>query len=146
MADVVDRVTRSRMMSGIRGKNTTPELVLRRRLHARGLRFRLHPSTLPGRPDLVFPQYRAAVFVNGCFWHMHECHLFKWPGTRPFFWEQKLTHNCLRDVVAVHELLDMGWRVAIVWECALRKDQAANMTAERIEKWLYSRSKTLNVV
>ena len=93
MADVVDRKTRSRMMSGIRGKNTRPELLIRKGLHARGFRFRLHDKRLPGKPDLVLPKYSAVIFVHGCFWHGHDCHLFKWPQSRREFWRKKITRN-----------------------------------------------------
>ncbi len=107
-------------MSRIRGKDTRPELVMRRGLHALGYRFRLHEKTLPGRPDLVFPKYSAAVFVNGCFWHGHDCHLFRMPSTRPGFWEEKIGRNRARDAEARQALLEGGWRVLDVWECALK--------------------------
>ena len=119
MADVVDAATRSRMMSGIRGKNTKPELMIRRALHARGFRYRLH-CKLPGKPDLCFSKYRAVIFVHGCFWHGHDCHLFKWPSTRPEFWREKIARNRAVDARAVEALLAEGWRVATVWECALK--------------------------
>lgn len=119
MADVVDPATRSRMMSGIRGKNTKPELMIRKALHARGFRYRLH-CDLPGKPDICLPRYRAVIFVHGCFWHGHGCHLFKWPKTRPEFWRAKLGRNCEVDRVAEDRLGSLGWRVAIVWECALK--------------------------
>lgn len=107
-------------MSRIRGKDTRPELVMRRGLHALGYRFRLHEKTLPGRPDLVFRKYSAAVFVNGCFWHGHDCHLFRMPSTRVEFWEEKIGRNRERDVKARLALLEGGWRVLDVWECALK--------------------------
>src|SRR5690606_16975078 len=96
-ADIVSPKTRSRMMSGIRGKNTRPELILRSALHRKGFRFRLHRKDLPGRPDMIFPQYRAVLFVHGCFWHGHNCHLFKWPSTREEFWREKIAGNIKRD-------------------------------------------------
>src|SRR4051812_579368 len=96
MADVVSSVVRSRMMSGIRTKDTRPELVLRRLLHAKGFRFRLHQD-IPGRPDLVFGKRRAVIFVHGCFWHRHECKIFKWPKTRVEFWRGKIDGNAERD-------------------------------------------------
>ncbi len=119
MADVVDPATRSRMMSGIRGKNTKPELMIRKALHARGFRYRLH-CKLPGKPDLCLPKYRAVIFVHGCFWHGHDCHLFKWPSTRPEFWREKIARNKAVDAAAEAKLLADGWRVATVWECALK--------------------------
>jgi len=118
--DVVDPATRSRMMAGIRGKNTKPELVIRRGLHRRGYRYRLHCKDLPGKPDLCFPRRRAAVFVHGCFWHGHQCRLFKWPSTRPEFWREKIYRNVAVDERARMALTEMGWRVLIVWECAMR--------------------------
>lgn len=108
------------MMSGIRGKNTKPELILRRGLHALGFRFRLHDKRLPGKPDLVFPKYRAVIFAHGCFWHGHDCHLFKWPSSRPEFWLAKIKRN--REVDARSEILlaQDGWRQCVVWECAMK--------------------------
>ncbi len=108
------------MMSGIRGKNTKPELMIRKALHARGFRYRIHCKDLPGNPDLCLPKYRAVIFVHGCFWHGHDCHLFKWPKTRPEFWKQKIERNCIVDDAAVLRLAEAGWRVATVWECALK--------------------------
>lgn len=120
MIDVVDAVTRSRMMSGIRGKNTRPEILIRQMLHASGFRFRLHDRKLPGRPDIVLPKWKAVVFVHGCFWHGHNCSLFRLPTTRPEFWDSKIKQNQERDMKAVAALIDRGWRVCIVWECALK--------------------------
>lgn len=120
MADVVSKAKRSEMMSGIRGKNTKPEMIIRRGLHARGYRFRLHRKDLPGKPDIVLPKYGAAIFVNGCFWHGHDCHLFKWPKTREAFWREKIGANQKRDLKSFDELRAKGWRCGTVWECALR--------------------------
>lgn len=108
------------MMSGIRGKNTKPELILRRGLHALGFRFRLHDKALPGKPDMVFPARKAVLFANGCFWHGHNCHLFKWPSTRVEFWQTKIFRNREIDAAAEAALLKGGWRVGMVWECALK--------------------------
>lgn len=120
MADVVAPSVRSRMMAGIRARNTTPEMILRRGLHKAGLRFRLHSSSLPGRPDLVFPRRKAVLFAHGCFWHGHDCHLFRLPQTRREFWSRKIERNHFVDARSVHELITLGWRVGIVWECALK--------------------------
>lgn len=120
MPDVVDQKTRSAMMSGIKGADTKPELIIRSGLHRRGFRFRLHDKRLPGKPDLVLPKYNAVIFVNGCFWHKHDCHLFKWPKTREEFWRKKISGNAERDERNVQALLDDGWRVMTVWECALK--------------------------
>lgn len=107
-------------MSGIRGKNTKPELVLRKGLHAMGFRFRLHDRALPGKPDLVFPGRRAVLFAHGCFWHGHDCHLFKWPSSREDFWVSKIRRNRELDGIALQRLKEAGWRVGIVWECAVK--------------------------
>ena len=120
MADVVDPATRSRMMSGIRGKDTKPELVVRRGLHRRGLRYRLHAPGVFGKPDLVFPSRRAVIFVNGCFWHGHDCRYFKLPTTRPEFWRHKIERNRERDAEVASRLEAEGWRRLVIWECALR--------------------------
>jgi len=120
MADTVSPETRSRMMSGIRGKNTKPEMILRRGLHALGFRFRLHDKRLPGKPDLVFPKYRAVIFAHGCFWHGHDCHLFKWPSSRPEFWLAKINRNREVDARSETLLAQEGWRECIVWECAMK--------------------------
>lgn len=125
MADVVDIATRSRMMSGIQGKNTRPELLVRKYLHGRGLRFRLHVKELPGKPDLVFPKYKTVVFVHGCFWHRHPgCKYASTPNSRKQFWENKLSENVERDAYQIAALGGMGWRVLVVWECELREGLA----------------------
>jgi DNA mismatch endonuclease (patch repair protein) len=116
--DIVDSATRSRMMSGIRGLNTRPELRVRRYLHARGIRYRLHKKGLPGRPDIVLGRYRTVVFVHGCFWHRHEgCRFATRPDTNADFWRVKFGQNVERDQRKERELRDLGWRVEIVWEC-----------------------------
>lgn len=120
MADVVPAAVRSRMMAGIAGKNTKPELVLRRGLHALGFRFRLHDCALPGKPDIVLPRYRAVVLAHGCFWHGHDCHLFKVPATRTDFWLAKIARNREVDHRTMAQLSEQGWRRAVVWECALK--------------------------
>lgn len=120
MIDIVDRTTRSRMMAGIRAKDTKPEIAIRRGLHNAGFRYRLHDKTLPGRPDLVFRRYNAVVFVNGCFWHGHSCALFKWPSTRPAFWQQKIRGNVQRDTRDRERLAAKDFRVLTIWECALK--------------------------
>ena len=120
MADVVNAATRSRMMAGIRGKDTRPEMIIRRGLHARGFRYRLHDRRLPGSPDLVFPGRRAVIFIHGCFWHGHGCNLFRLPATRTEFWEAKIEGNRARDGSAEAALLADGWRVLSIWECALK--------------------------
>lgn len=119
----MDRLTpeqRSLNMSRVRGRDTKPELLLRRSLHAAGLRYRLHRRDLPGSPDLVFPSRGAVAFVHGCFWHGHDCPAFRLPATRPEFWRTKIDTNRERDARAHAALCDAGWRVLTVWECALR--------------------------
>lgn len=118
--DVLTPDQRRRNMSCIRGKNTKPEMLLRRGVHAAGLRFRLHVRDLPGRPDIVFPRYRAVVLVHGCFWHGHDCPLFRMPATRREFWAQKISANRSRDILSVEALLEQRWRVLTVWECSLK--------------------------
>ncbi len=136
MPDVVDQATRSRMMAGIRGKNTQPELLLRRALHARGLRYRLHAKGLPGRPDLVLPSYRAAIQVQGCFWHRHSnCIYCTTPGSNTEFWNAKFKGTISRDKQNFRSLRKAGWRVAIVWECVLSPSNA-DATAEKVINWL----------
>jgi DNA mismatch endonuclease, patch repair protein len=121
VADIVDKETRSRMMSGIRGKNTRPELLLRRGLHARGFRFRIHARDLPGKPDIVLPRWRAVVEVHGCFWHRHSgCAYATTPATRPDFWAAKFAQNVERDTRNMAALRSAGWRTATVWECGFR--------------------------
>ncbi len=107
-------------MSGIRGKDTKGEFVIRKGLHARGLRYRLNVKDLPGKPDIVLPRHHAVVFFNGCFWHQHDCPLFRWPKTREEFWRDKLAKNRKRDRRVIAELAGSGWRVGIVWECGLK--------------------------
>ncbi len=120
MVDIVDRATRSRMMSGIRGKDTTPERIVRSYLHRQGLRFSLHGRQLPGRPDLVLPKHGVVVFVHGCFWHRHPgCRYAYHPKTRKTFWSAKFNENVARDRRNVRALRAMGWQVFVVWECAL---------------------------
>lgn len=120
MTDVVDSATRSRMMSGIKSKNTKPELVIRKGLHALGFRYRLHPKEVPGKPDLWLPKYGAAIFIHGCFWHGHNCSLFKIPGTRQDFWKAKIDTNRIRDARVNELLADAGLRRLEIWECAFR--------------------------
>lgn len=111
-------------MSRIRGSDTKLELLVRRALHAHGLRYRLGGAGLPGRPDLVFPRHGAVVFVDGCFWHGHDCHLFRLPKTRPEFWQSKIETNRARDARVDSELRELGWTPLHLWECELRGKDA----------------------
>jgi DNA mismatch endonuclease (patch repair protein) len=135
------------MMSGIRGTNTKPEKHVRSLLHRHGFRFRLHARDLPGRPDIVLPRYRAAIFVHGCFWHGHACHLFRLPSTRPEFWSAKIERNRQNDHSAMAALLARGWRVATVWECALkgRRSHEDAMVLEALAGWLRGDSGALEL-
>jgi DNA mismatch endonuclease (patch repair protein) len=120
MTDVLTPAQRQLNMSRIRGKDTNPELLVRRGLHLRGFRFRLHRRDLPGCPDLVLPRFRAAVFVHGCFWHGHDCRMFRLPATRTEFWASKIAGNRERDAHVLKSLSARGWRTLIIWECSLR--------------------------
>lgn len=121
-------------MSGIRGKHTRPERIVREYLHGRGLRYRLHARGLPGRPDLVFRNRKAVVFVNGCFWHQHEgCAKAAKPKQNAEFWQAKLKANVARDARVQAEYERLGWRVFVVWECDTSKRRLAKL-AEQIEK------------
>ncbi len=121
MADNRTPESRSALMSRIGGKNTAPELTVRRLLHSLGYRFRLHRRELPGTPDIVFPSRRKAIFVNGCFWHAHGCRIGRPPKSRPEFWRPKLDRNRARDKRNKSELRAMGWAVLTVWQCQTRK-------------------------
>lgn len=141
MVDVVDPATRSRMMAGIRGKDTKPELLVRSALHKRGFRFALHSAGFPGRPDIVLPKWRVAIFVHGCFWHWHGCRLSKLPSTNIQFWKTKLSSNQYRDELSQLSLVSAGWRMAVIWECALRGRQAMSQLPElfnRLDCWIRS--------
>lgn len=116
------------MMSAIRGRDTKPERIVRSGLHRLGFRFRLSAGDLPGQPDVVLPKWRTVVLVHGCFWHGHEgCRYFRLPATRAGFWEQKIRGNVERDRRTVMQLRDAGWRIAVVWECALRSQPEASL-------------------
>jgi DNA mismatch endonuclease (patch repair protein) len=142
MADVVPADVRSRIMAGIRSTNTKPELLLRKGLHARRLRFRLHDRSLPGTPDIVLPRWRAVIQAHGCFWHGHDCHLFKWPKSREDFWRTKIGRNREVDARSDTALHAAGWRVATVWECALkgRTRRDPDAVLDELAGWIRSDS------
>ena len=147
MADIVSAEVRSRMMANIRGKNTKPELILRKALHAAGFRYRLHVRALPGTPDIILPRYRAVIFVHGCFWHGHDCPLFRWPATRTDFWREKIARNQTVDARNEKQLENLDWRLAIVWECAL-KGKASQPLADVIAAcalWLRSDDRRIEI-
>lgn len=132
--DTVDRETRSRMMSGIRSKNTKPEVLVRVALHKMGFRYRKNVRSLPGTPDIVLKKYRAVIFVHGCFWHGHDCHYFKTPATRTDFWMKKIIGNQLRDKQVLKKLRESGWRTRVVWECSLRGSENMKKLEKLIDK------------
>lgn len=134
-------------MSGIKGRNTKIEVDLRRALFARGFRYRIDVRLLPGRPDIVLPRYRAAIFVHGCFWHAHDCSLFRLPASRPDFWKAKLEGNAARDGRAIEALAHLGWRVATVWECATRGREAGAVgnVADRLADWIRGSMPVLDI-
>ena len=139
MTDVLTKSQRSYCMSRISGKNTGPELEVRRLLHSKGYRYRLHVRNLPGCPDLVFKARRAVILVNGCFWHRHRCGAgSKLPRTRPGFWRTKLAANKRRDVATERALRSRGWRVLTVWECQLRRWSQERL-ARHLEDFLAER-------
>jgi DNA mismatch endonuclease, patch repair protein len=120
VTDIVDAATRSRMMAGIRSKNTRPELIVRQYLHRLGFRFRLHAPELPGKPDLLMPKYRTAIFVHGCFWHQHAgCKYASMPKSNATFWMEKLTANVDRDAKIVEQLRAQHWKTIVIWECEI---------------------------
>ncbi|WP_282002409.1 very short patch repair endonuclease [Geotalea uraniireducens] len=137
--DTVDKQARSRIMSRVGQKNTGPEMRLRRSLHKIGLRYRLHDKKLPGTPDIVFPRFKAVVFVHGCFWHRHGCKATTPPGTNVDFWRKKFDENIARDRRNTESLRNAGWRVAVIWECALKKKCAdPDVIARLVCEWLAS--------
>jgi DNA mismatch endonuclease, patch repair protein len=136
LTDIVDPETRSRIMRAVPRSSTKPELALRRRLHAKGLRYVLGRRDLPGSPDLVLPRWRAVVFVHGCFWHRHKgCSRATTPKTRQVYWLPKFARNVTRDRDVTAALESDGWRVAVVWECELTA-RKADATADRLARWI----------
>lgn len=147
MPDVVDAATRSRMMAGIQGKNTKPEIILRKGLHRRGFRYGLHSADVPGKPDMVFRSRRAVIFVHGCFWHGHDCRFFRLPGTRTEFWRKKIESNRARDAVVAEQLRAGGWRSLVIWECAIRgqHEKSIQRLLDRATAWLTSNAASAEI-
>lgn len=147
MADIVDRATRSRMMSGIRGKNTKPEVEIRKALFAEGFRYRLHVATLPGKPDIVLARHHAVILVHGCFWHGHDCALFKMPASNRDFWLRKICRNRENDERVVADLLSLGWRVLTIWECAFRGPSQVGFHAavNTTVRWIMGDAKVFDI-
>ncbi|WP_397471251.1 very short patch repair endonuclease [Rheinheimera sp.] len=138
MADVHSKAARSKNMAAIKARNTRPEMLVRRALHQAGFRYRLHVAGLPGKPDLVFPRYKAVIFVQGCFWHQHQCAIFHWPKTRTEWWRQKISANRAHDEAVQDKLRELGWRVMLVWECVLKgkNKMPADQLIADISHWL----------
>lgn len=133
MADVLDPKQRSQRMSLIKWKDTKPEMVIRKYLFSKGLRYRLHNKKLPGKPDIVLKKYKTVVFINGCFWHGHkDCKYFKMPKSNEFFWEQKINRNRARDIANEFVLQTEGWKVIRIWECELKKVKDREITLEKL--------------
>ncbi len=133
MTDFLSPAERSERMSRIRNKNSCPELALRKVLHGLGLRYRLHGTSLPGKPDLVFPRYKTVVFVHGCFWHRHAgCSIATTPKSNTSFWTEKFEKNVLRDTRVIGALTELGWRAYVVWECQLSSATKASHTGEQL--------------
>lgn len=145
MADTVSKAIRSRIMARVRGANTKPEIALRKVLFARGFRYGLHGRRLPGKPDLVSPKYKAVIFVHGCFWHWHGCARCRMPVSNADYWRAKIARNRARDDAHVAELQLLGWRVLIVWECAL-KARMLGATADDVMKWLRSDGESVRYI
>ena len=142
MVNTVSSVVRSQMMRSIKNKDTKPELLIRKALHVRGFRFRLHVKKLPGCPDIVLPRYKVVVLVNGCFWHGHHCCLSQTPKTRQEFWLCKISNNMSRDRLVHEQLRIAGWRLGVVWECAIkgRAKQNLDSVIDDLENWLLDRA------
>lgn len=141
--DIVDRSTRSRMMAGIRGRDTKPELIARSMLHRAGLRFRLHVKGLPGKPDIVLPKYRTVVFVHGCFWHRHRrCRYATTPKANAGFWEKKFAENVARDARQRAGLRRAGWRVLVLWECEAKSSERLEDLIRKIRQSTHSGGKS----
>lgn len=138
MVDVLTADQRRLNMSRIRNTDTAPELLLRRGLHMRGYRFRLHRKDLPGCPDLTLPKHKGVIFVNGCFWHGHKCPMFKIPATRSEFWTEKISKNRKRDALALSSLATAGWRTFVLWECSTRGPGRKHLDAilDAVVTWL----------
>lgn len=147
MGDVHDPETRSCNMAAVRSRDTKPEMMIRKALHASGLRYRLNVRDLPGKPDIVLPRYQAVVFVHGCFWHRHECDLFRWPESRTEFWRDKLDGNAARDMTTAASLDKAGWRRAVIWECALkgRKKLDFHDTMQCLIAWIRSDEQAITI-
>ena len=139
MADIYPKVKRSNLMSKISGKETKPEIFVRKLLFSKGYRFRKNDNRYPGKPDIVLPKYKTVVFIHGCFWHHHKnCPKSKLPETRKDFWEKKIKDNVLRDKKNYLALKKTGWRIAVIWECAFKRKDLSNATLGSLLTWIDS--------
>ena len=145
MPDKCSKETRSRMMSGIKNKNTKPELLIRKELFKNGFRYTLQNGKLPGKPDLVLKKYSSVILINGCFWHGHKCKYFKWPKSNKIFWHNKINGNMENDIIIKQKLSIMGYRICVFWECVTRDDKLFQQSMVRLMKWLCSNRKTLEI-
>ncbi|MBU4209356.1 MAG: DNA mismatch endonuclease Vsr [Proteobacteria bacterium] len=146
MGDIYSKSKRSSIMSKISGKETKPEVLVRKYLFSKGFRYRKNVTTLPGNPDIVLPKYKAAIFVHGCFWHGHSgCSKSKPPTTRTEFWQKKIGRTIERDKEKIDELSTLGWRVAVVWECGLKNNVLIESAITELEKWLKSIEERLEI-
>ena len=138
MTDIYSKQKRSEIMSKISGKETKPEILVRKFLFANGFRFRKNDKRYPGKPDIVLPKYKTIIFVHGCFWHGHNCPAGKLPETRKNFWEKKITENIERDKRNKKELENLGWNVLTIWQCELKNKNIRNETMEKLTNTLYN--------
>lgn len=147
MADTFSKSKRSELMSRIRSKNTKPEVWVRKTLHGQGFRYRIHDSSLPGKPDMKLKKHNAIIQIHGCFWHGHHCHLYRPPKSRTSYWEPKITRNRERDLKNNKLLLNKGWRLLIIWECALKGKTKLNdeILIQKIERWIASEQRFMEI-
>ncbi len=149
--DKISREQRSRNMSRIRSKDTQPELLIRKNLHKRGYRYRLHDRNLPGKPDLVLKRFKTVIFINGCFWHYHGCRYSNLPSTRKNWWKKKLEGNRRRDEMNLEALKNLGWKTLVIWECSFRgsgkkQESVIRKIVNRTETFFHSRRRFLQVL
>lgn len=135
------------MMAGIKGKNTKPELLIRKALFAKGFRYRLHSKLLAGKPDIVLSKYKVAIFIHGCFWHGHDCHLYRLPKSNSRFWAEKINKNKYNDTLVIEQLANVGWRIAVIWECSLkgRTKLDFEVLVDTLERWILSDKMNLSL-
>lgn len=135
MTDTVSPKRRSEIMRNVKGKHTKPEIIVRKFLHSRGFRFRIHDKKLPGNPDIKLTKYKTVIFVNGCFWHGHDsCKIYVMPKTNVDFWNNKIIKNVSRDQIITNNLKRIGWNVIVVWECSLKKKKREETLKSLVEK------------